>query len=200
VLIAAIDNENATTEQQGRLLGAVKLGRNQVDSEAVLNRIGTAINSSERDKEGRYKWPYGLPMLEAYSYNDSPRMKDIFGSGLPGFAWVASARDIEVDPNTPNSITNIIDSLPKSRCDIHEIPGFERERYLQDMLSFGNTGPGPSSGRSGSEASTGEPVVYRLSLEGRMIKDIYKVGYTTNIERRLKELNKGLITSITGCS
>lgn len=63
MLIAAIDNENATTEQQGRLLGAVKLGRNQVDSEAVLNRIGTAINSSERDKEGRYKWPYESPLV-----------------------------------------------------------------------------------------------------------------------------------------
>lgn len=200
VLIAAINNENATTEQQGRLLGAVKLGRNQVDSEAVLNRIGTEINSSERDKEGRYKWPYGLPMLEAYSFNDSPRMKDIFGSGLAGFAWVTSARDLEIDPNTPNDITNIIDNLPKSRCKIHEIPEFERERYLQDMLNSGNTGPGPSNSRSGSEASTGKPVVYRLSLEGKMIKDISKIGYTTNINRRLKELNKGLITSITGYS
>ena len=48
VLITTIDNKNTTTDQQGRLLEAIKLGRNQVDSEAVLNRIGTAINSSER--------------------------------------------------------------------------------------------------------------------------------------------------------
>ncbi|NVK37481.1 MAG: GIY-YIG nuclease family protein [Gammaproteobacteria bacterium] len=202
VLIAATANDNSLPEEQGRLLGMVKLGRNQVDSEAVLNLIKTEIKPSDRDTEGRYRWPYGLPMLEAYAFDGKPKLKDLFGHGLAGMVWAQTARDISIDSSMPENSIGIIESLPKTKCFIHDIPEFNKVKYQQEMLAAGRgrsiTGPGPSSERSAGICKDGNPVVYMLKLTGHSEQSIYKIGYSQNLDRRLKELNKGLIYGITG--
>jgi len=202
VLIVGTTNDATDEHERGKLLGKVRLGQHVVDTEAILNQIGTEIEPKEYDLEGRYKWPYGLPMLEAYKFDDTPLAKDIFGSGLPGLVWAISARLLSKEEGLPDDITSTLDALPCTKVDIHEIPEFRNIEFLQLMLSANNqnspSGPPPSGDRAGSVSKLGKPVVYLLELDGVPQKKIHKIGYTNDIERRLKELNKGLIHGVTG--
>lgn len=203
LLIAGTKGESTSESQRGRLLGMVKLGRNQVDSEAVLGAIDVEIEHKDRDLEGRYRWPFGLPMLEAYTFDGWPYISDVFGHGLAGTVWASTARNIELAKDVPDNIVEIIDQLPITECSIHSIPEFEEEVIRQQLERVrreyrGATGPGPTSERGGSTIKKGWPVTYILSLEGLKRRNVVKVGYTNNIERRIKELNSGLLTPISG--
>lgn len=70
-----------------------------------------------------------------------------------------------------------------------------RNRRSKDGL----TGPGPSLFRAGSTAKPGVPVAYLLKLHGASAS-IFKVGYSNQLEGRIAELNKGLVSSVTGYS
>ncbi len=202
VLIIGTNSDETDEHQRGRLLGKVRLGQQIVDTEAILNQIKTHIKPSHRDLEGRYMWPYGLPMLEVYMFNDAPLTKEIFGTGFPGFLWSSSARALNKESGLPADLNSTLEALPCTKVDIHEIPEFRNIEYLQLMLAANRqnspSGPPPSGDRAGSVSKLGKPVVYLLELDGVPQKKIHKIGYTNDIERRLKELNKGLIHGVTG--
>lgn len=198
VLIAGTAQPPTKNDERGRLLGIVRLGRNEVDTEDVLNRLGTPIHIRDRDKNHRYLWPYALPMLEAYRFVDKPLISSVFGDGLPGFAWVKNLRNISNANCHLNDALAAIEELRKERVEIAEIPEFKRQEYQQRMLAAGITGPGPASNRSAGSVKVGTPVTYCLKMSGTKRIDVFKVGFTNNLDRRHKELNQGLVSTITG--
>lgn len=201
VLIAGTASEPTIIEERGRLLGMVRLGRNEVSTESVLNFLGTPISIKDRHKiTGEYLWPYALPMLEAYRFVDKPLISSVFGSGLSGFAWVKNVRSISHADCTLQEAIDIIEGLRREPVDIAEIPEFTRQLYQQRMLAAGRTGPGPSTTRAASSITEGSPVTYCLKLAGTKRFDAFKIGYTNNLDRRHRELNQGLISELTGFS
>lgn len=201
VLLAGTKGSPTHPKDQGRLLGKVQLGKDQIDVEKVIKSIGTEIPPDHYNEDGRYKWPYGLPMLKAFKFVGSPDLSDLFGNYLTGMQWASYALDIE-DKLGQEAITKIL-SLKTSETSIIAAPAIISQRERHDALALnrtkkGQTGPGPSDSRSGSTSEKSSASAYLLQLchKDKPI-DIFKVGYSGDVITRLSDLNKGLLFTVT---
>lgn len=201
VLIVGTKGGNTSMEQRGRLLGKCRLGRTEINTEATLNAIGTPISDEDRNRDGSYKWPNGLPMVEAHWFAGSPDISELFGTYLFGLVWAVEAREIDEHIGPDSSV--IIDQLattPAKNCDAPEIRKHRAKNAA--LLLTGQTGPGPSKSRSGSETNHKNGYSYLFKLAGKLGvgSPVFKIGYSNAPERRLAELNRGLLSSVTGYS
>lgn len=197
VIVAGTRAAPTEEKDRGRLLGKIQLGNQQVDVEEVLRSIGTATRPEDYHDDGTYRWPFGLPMLQAYRFVDPPDLKKLFGSYLSGTEWAAYA--LEVGEKLGTEAVVKINALQVEPVQIAEAPAIvrQRERQRSFILAGGATGPGPSTSRSGSEREAGVASAYLLELQGGQ-KRVYKVGYSGDVGGRIMSLNKGLISSVTG--
>lgn len=201
VVLAGTKGKETNPEDRGRLLGMIQLGAQEVDVEAVLKSIGTPIPPEHYLEDGSYRWPYGLPMLTARRFVGAPDLSETLGSYLRGMVWAAYAQDVSVKvaPDAPQTLM----ALPWAEVSIIEAPEIRRQRGVQDALQLnrkqGATGPGPSTERGGSSRSAGMAAAYVFKLQGGR-RPAFKVGYSGDVDQRLSDLNKGLVTAVTGCS
>ncbi len=72
----------------------VQLGPEQIDVEEVLRSVGTEISDEHYTKDGRYRWPYGFPIIAALRFPDLPDVAELFGDYLGGTQWATYALDI----------------------------------------------------------------------------------------------------------
>ena len=176
VLIVGTGNDFTPECQRKRLLAKIRLGRNTVDSEQVLLQVGKSISPEERDADGNYKWPHGLPMIEAHVFDGSPLLVDVFGHNLTRHNWnyVSDAWDMSKDDDMPENIVDIIESLPTTKVEIARIPELKKAEYKtlfqelqKNTSSYGNTGPAPKEGAVEFNFKKGVPVTYVLELKKR---------------------------------
>ena len=207
VLIAGTESTRTPEIQKLRLLAKVKLGRTDVDSEQVLNQIGNEIDPNEYNPDGTYKWPYALPMVEAHIFDGFPKLIDVFGSNLPKLIYVKNAWNIEKDKDLSGDIVQQIDELPTTQVPISDIPELRRVSYRKQFsqlqkrdMAGGLTGPEPVIGSQVHEYIETEAFTYLLKLEGQNSrgKSIFKVGWTKDLKNRIRTLNHGLLTPVTG--
>lgn len=189
---------------QGRMMGMVQLGTQEIEVEPLLREIGVEIPKEDYDEEGQYRWPFGLPVIKAKKFVQSPKVIDIFGDNLSGTDWAAYAIDIEQRRGA--EVVAKINALATEPIMVPEVPAIvrqrERQRALQLIGGGSVTGPGPSTSRAGSERETGAACAYLLSLVGAPFgsRPVFKVGYAIDVNNRVAELNKGLVTVVTGYS
>lgn len=185
---------------QGRLLGKVQLGPEEVDVEEVVRSVGTPIPEDHYNEDGRYRWPFGLPFIAAERFPEKPDLAEVLGDYLPGKQWASYALDVgrTLGPNMQTHLEN----LRTERAHIIDAPAIIRQRERQHALLLNQnrnlTGPGPSTGRIGSERVAGAASAYLFELQGGR-RLAYKIGYSGDVHGRLAELNKGLVPSVTGC-
>jgi hypothetical protein len=186
---------------QGRLLGEVQLGTEQIDVEEVLRSIGTEIPEDHYREDGKYRWPFGLPMISTERFADLPDLAELFGDYLPGTQWASYALDI--GETLGSEAQAKVEALRTEPAQIADAPAIVRQRERQRALVLnrdsGPTGPGPSSTRTGSDRTPGAASAYVLELQGGPRK-VIKAGYTTDVEDRVSSLNKGLVPIVTGYS
>ena len=201
VVLAGTRAAPTRPNDQGRLLGKVQLGTEQIDVEEVLSSIGTEIPEDHYKADGKYRWPFGLPMIYAERFPDLPDVANLFGDYLPGTQWASYALDLSQTLGHEAQAT--VEALRTTPADIVDAPAIVRQRERQRALVLnrtgGLTGPGPSTTRTGSDRTSGAASAYLLELQGGPRK-VFKVGYSTDLEGRLASLNKGLIPSVTGYS
>ena len=203
VVLAGTRSAPTPPEEQGRLLGMVQLGRQEIDVEEVLRSVETPIPDNHYLEDGTYRWPFGLPMLRALRFPDRPDLKEVLGSYLPGTQWASFALDLaeKVGAEAPA----LVGALRTEPIEIVEAPAIVRQQATQEALTLhlengpGPTGPGPSTSRAATERTTGTAWAYLLELRGGS-RMVYKVGYSSDVARRVQELNKGLVSAITGFS
>lgn len=201
VILAGTRSRPTELDDQGRLLGMVQLGPQEVDVEEVLRSVGTPIPADHYLPDGSYRWAYGLPMITALRFVDKPDIAGLFGDYLPGTQWASYALDLaeKVGPDAPARIH----ALRTEPVDIVDAPAIIRQRELQRALQLGRsqgpTGPGPSSGRAGSSRDDTGAFAYLLQMQGAR-RTVFKVGYSTDVADRVVTLNKGLVPAVTGCS
>jgi hypothetical protein len=149
----------------------------------------------------RYKWPFGLPMLKAFRFIGSPDLAELFGDYLPGTQWASYALDIK--EKLGHEAVDKILSLSVEEAKIIDAPAIisQRERHdalVLNVIRCGQTGPGPSDSRSESNTKITETSTYLLQLFlQEKPENIFKVGYTGDTVKRLSDLNKGLVPSVT---
>lgn len=197
VVLAGTKGPPTSPENQGRLLGKVQLGTEQIDVEAVLKSIGTHI-PADQYLDGRYRWPFGLPMTHAYRFVGRPDLAEVVGDYLPGMHWASYALDVEKELGA--DVRQRIEALPVEPAAIIEVPEIVRQREKQVALQLnrtGPTGPGPSETRSAVERQCGPGAVYLLALRGGR-RSVFKIGYCSDLGERLGSLNAGLVSAVTG--
>jgi predicted GIY-YIG superfamily endonuclease len=186
-------------ENQGKLLGIVQLGTDEIDVEAALKSIGTEISDRDYNDDGQYKWKYGLPYLKAFEFIQRPDAKEFFGTYLPGTQWAAYA--LNLAEYFGQDVIDLIWGEKLRECEIIDVPEISKQRALSDALSLtaksGNTGPGPSNSRKGFQRESTIAYTYLLKLHGTR-DEIYKIGYSADVDSRVASLNAGLLTDITG--
>lgn len=201
IVLAGTRGAPTPPEQRGRLLGRVQLGTQELDVEEVLRSLGTDIPTDHYLRGGRYRWPFGLPLVEAERYTGLPDLAEVCGSYLPGTQWASYA--IDVDNALGSEVLHRIEALSTEPAHILDVPAIniqrERQRILARNRRQGPTGPGPSDRRIGSDRNPGEASAYMLRLEGGR-DSVFKIGFSGDVMSRLETFNKALLPSITGFS
>lgn len=206
IILAGTKSAPTAAEMQGRLLGRIRVGTEQIDVESVLRSINYPIPHDHFNDDGVYRWPFSLPMLEAYRFTGYPDLRDVLGSYLSGQEWAAFA--INLEDRLGTGAIEAINALATEKADIAEAEEIIRQRARGQALLANRqstlTGPGPSTTREGWERETTHAAAYILRLNGPQEKysskqkEVYKVGYSGDPEKRVVELNRGLVSGVTG--
>jgi hypothetical protein len=201
VVLAGTRGAPTEPGDQGRLLGKVQLGSEEIDVEQVVRSIGTAIPDDHYNDDGRYRWPFGLPLIAAERFLDKPDLADVLGDYLPGTQWASYALDVGGTLGPDKQLK--LETLRTEVAHIIDAPAIVRQRERQRALVLNQsrslTGPGPSTVRSATIRVAGIASVYIFQLQGGP-RTAYKIGYSGDLDGRLATLNKGLVTNVTGFS
>jgi len=189
VFVGTLDHPTQERDR-GRLLGFAQFGRYAIDSLDVLQ---TENLSPEHYENGKFKWPTALVMTRAWEFTDDPypELKKVLSKQLP---YQAISQAVLLDEYD----SGVIRSLPAREVDIPITDALARVKRQNIALS--NQGPTkgimPSNWISLTGRTLGkESFVYAMRY-GK--SDCWKIGYTTDLKRRLSELNQHIPSEI-GC-
>lgn len=201
VVLAGTRGVPTHPSDQGRLLGKVQPGPEEINVEEVVRSVGTPIPDDHYNEAGRYRWPFGLPLIAAQRFLEKPDLADVLGGYLPGTQWASYALD--VGSTLGPAMQTQLENLRTEDAHIIDAPAIVRQRERQRALVLNQTrsmtGPGPSTARSASERLARAASVYLFELQGGR-RTAYKIGYSGDLDGRLGALNKGLVSSVTGFS
>jgi hypothetical protein len=171
-------------------------GKEEINVEETLRSVGYDIPTNQYNSDGKYKWPFGLPIISALRFPDKPRLLDVLGSNLSGSQWAAFALDVR--EKLGDEAQAKLEALPTEIAQVVEARAIIRQREKQRVLALSGrfTGPPPSMTRSASETTDVGGCVYWLRLQGA--REVFKIGKSKDAEVRLAEHNKPLLTCVTG--
>jgi|GEM_PF-1532175 len=195
LVIAGTKGKQTGPGDRGRLLGMCRAGKPRVEVEPILAELGTPILDEHRDEQGRYRWPHGLPMLEARAFVSKPDLKEVFGDYLPGLEWATYALRLDDDR------VAAIEALAWEPVALPSVPSLRAAQALSNALGAGGpSGPRPSLSRTGSERQDQGASAYVFRLQGGVVPNAFKIGFSTDVPERLKTQNKQIRPTVTGCS
>lgn len=204
VVVAGTKGDNTSADERGRLLGMMRLGRNMVPVVRVLKSLGTKIPRAHLRADGSYRWPTGLPMVEARRFVDAPDLDEVFGKYHWRQEWATYALDL-TEKFEPDAIARLL-ALPTERVSVTLSPIIARQTVVDDVLELnrrpGPTGPAPANHRNAVDRDPPWGSAYLFRLRGRHDSlsglPILKVGRAVDVAERLGTLNRGLISTVTG--
>ena len=191
-LIAFVGTLDAPTAEaeRGRFLGLAEFARVAVD---VLDVLGAeAMRPSDLAADGSPLWPKALPMVRAWRF-DEPRLKlvDVLREQL---TFEATVRAVELDEADARAVL----ALPRTSIQVPLLPPVAKLLALGDALAFGRptTGPAPTDW-TGSVTRSAHTEAWTYAMRfGR--RDVWKVGHSQDIDRRLREVNLHVPAEETG--
>lgn len=179
VAFVCTKTDKADVENQGRLLGVAEIGR---DAVYTLDLIQT---EQERKNallpNGQPKWPHGVPMVEAWAFDDKPLLMDVIDRQLPRSA---TQQAVKLSPESQRAI----ELLPATKIELPDIPLLADLRRRNQILAGRSKGPKPSAWKGVVERNKGTQGYTYVFRFGDT--DCWKIGRTINIENRLSDVNK----------
>lgn len=201
IVIAGTKGRQTDADERGRLLGMCRVGRDKVDAAEIMATLGTELSDDEKDENGRYRWPWAMPIVEAVRFDPQPDTEQVLGSYLPGQDWANYA--IEIEHRLGRVAVDAILALPRTECEIASIPVLDREKAFAETLAlqrrYGPSGPPPSAHRSASNREMVLGHAYAFALVGGKVRDAVKIGSSSDPEQRLAQLNAEIRPHLTGC-
>lgn len=201
IVIAGTKGRQTDADERGRLLGMCRVGRDKVDAAEIMAMLGTELTKDEKDENGRYRWRWAMPIVEAVRFDPQPDTEQVLGSYLPGQDWANYA--IEIEQRLGRAAVDAILDLPRTECEIASIPVLDREKVFAETLAlqrrYGPSGPPPSPNRSASDRELGLGHVYAFALVGGKVLDVVKIGSSSDPDQRLAQLNAEIRPHLTGC-
>ena len=184
VFIGANNSNTPREEDRGRLLAIVEFGRKEIDTLDVLKQEDIR-SENDLNEQGEFKWPQALAITRAWRFTDDPLplIKDIIAEKLPANSI---SQAIELNDADSQSVL----SLAKEEVALPQNEVIEKIARTNKRLSQNNAtkGPVPSASSKGGQRSLGNPAfTYAFRFED---SNYWKIGYTGDIDKRLKEVNK----------
>lgn len=191
-------------EEQGRLLGLHEVGTLSIRTEELVEP--SLWSSHIRDNGGQPKWPFGLPIASAERFNDPqptrrlllPRLHD------ENLHMKLATNYVELTPDEAQAVL----AVPRTRVD--EIWSTPISAFATKRLGRSPAGFKPSPGIRTLTVTSGPAATYCFSLEGTAVKQvaanlvpfgsnirIFKIGFSSDPERRRQQLNAYLPDSRT---
>ena len=201
IVLAGTETGETAPENKGRLLGMIKVHRQEIDLNEFIKTLPVVLPPNQFDEKGNYRWPYGFAILEARAFSGKPLTRDIFGDGLPNMGWVAYALNV-VDWYGSAPVEKIAE-LDSVEVELPDYPQLKQFKSMSAMLgkkpASGPTGPGPSFSKGATEWEDGGRWVYLLKLEGTPPgTTVFKIGYSNDPEGRLKAIRHFIVPEVTG--
>lgn len=187
VLAATLDEERVEPQNRGRLLGMAEFGRKIRRTEELVER--EHMSPHDLDETGRVRWPYALPITNAWRFPDLPGTVDTLGHQLP---YNATSQAVLLDDDEAKAIGRL-------RTASVELPAVvAKDRAVIEALRFGKptTGLTPTSA-SYSVERVADQCTFTYCLQfGK--RDIWKIGHAVNPEERLREVNTHVPREVLG--
>lgn len=199
-------SEPTKPEEQGRLLGLVKISPTHVDTE---NLVEPSIWRGHLDNNGgKPKWPFGLPLIEVWRFTSDPLPKE--RDLLPRFAEEGLAMKLATNFEELSDLeTRSVLNLPRKRIEnIYASPAIKAAQDRESIragLQGACKGPSPILGKREILLSVKEFCTYCMELmtteasfqafgvrlEVNDKRRLYKIGWAVNATSRQRALNFG---------
>lgn len=191
IVFVATKGDPTLEELRGRLLGMAEIGREAVDT---LDVIGDGPHEPwAYNEKGQFRWPKAIPMLKAWRFKPQPMLLDVIDRQLPRSA---TSQGVLLSANDADAVRN----LKKTEVvEIKKTETLKQAQLLGKALSASGqtTGPKPSSwtGETGRDVNrTSFTYAFRFGDT-----DIWKIGHTIDVEKRLKEVNLHIPSEVIPC-
>lgn len=189
ILVLGTKTENTSKEDQGRLLGLLEFQRNAFYSRDLLTEVSKG-KTELFNTDGKFKWPYAVPVIRAWRFLDKPIINDVIGRQL------TMAAITDVDTLSQAEVKNVLEQrvfevkTPETRI-------VQRQKILNSTLRLtggDNVGPMPSEWSKFISRTDGPTATYLLQF-GKT--DVWKIGISKNPKNRLDALNFSIPFEIT---
>ena len=192
VVFVGTQGQPTQEKERGRLLGIAQFGRHPVEPLDVLKNADIAPDNF--DERGNFKWPKALLMTRAWRFSDDPppKLVDVLEAQLP---YNATAQAVELS----EADTNAVRALAADEIPLPDTPELTKLRRLETALSRDKptTGVIPTAWKTTVERTVGNAsVTYAFRFGAH---NCWKIGHTTDIVQRLKDVNKHIPTEVLKC-
>jgi hypothetical protein len=187
VLAATLDEERVEPQNRGRLLGMAEFGRQIRRTEELVGR--EHMSPHDLDETGWVRWPYALPITNAWRFPDLPGTVDTLGHQLP---YNATSQAVLLDDDEARAIGR----LPTAPVELP--PVVAKYRAVVEALRLGKptTGPTPTSASFSVERVADQRAFTYCLQFGK--RDAWKIGHTIDPKQRLREVNTYVPSEVLG--
>jgi hypothetical protein len=187
VLAATLDEERVEPQNRGRLLGMAEFGRQIRRTEELVKR--EHLSPHDFDETGRVRWPYALPITNAWRFPDLPGTVEILGHQLP---YNATSQAVLLNDDEARAIGRL------RTASVELPPVVAKYRAVVEALRRGKptTGLTPTSASFSVERVVDQRAFTYCLQFGK--RDVWKIGHTIDPEQRLREVNTHIPSEVLG--
>jgi hypothetical protein len=193
VCFVATKGKKVADDDKGKLLGVAKVSSVMVNSESVLRKIRGDQPLSQRNYEnGRFKWPFGLVLREAWYVPMKPTFDNVIGRKLK---W-SSVRGCEL--LSPDEARTVL-GLKRTPFDLKDLD------LVAPIKSPAETPTEPETSRHGPRGIVPPTAGYHVTHKKMTAfvyvlnfqeSDIFKIGWAFDVEARAKDINQHIPSEI----
>ncbi|NTX67770.1 GIY-YIG nuclease family protein [Myxococcus sp. CA051A] len=178
IFAATLDQERVEAQNRGRLLGMAEFGRQIARTEKLVRRDHMSLN--DLDETGQVRWPFALPMTNAWRFPDLPNTVEALGHQLP---YNATSQAVLLDDRASRAVGQ----LRTEPVDLPQV--VEPYRALVNALPRRKptTGPTPTSATFFVERIAEQRAFTYCFQFGK--RDLWKIGHTGDVKTRLQDVN-----------
>jgi len=193
VCFVATKGKNVNKGDKGRLLGVATVSSVMVNSESVLLKVRGDQPLDQRNYEnGRFKWPFGLVLREAWYVPAKPVFDNVIGRKLK---WSSVRGCEQLSPGEARAVLR----LKRTPFDLKNL-GLAASVKLRPK-----TPPGPAVSAHRPKGIVPPTAGYQVMLRKMPAfvyvlsfqeSDIFKVGWAFDVQARTKDINQHIPTEI----
>ena len=193
VVLAGTKGKGTPDKIKGRLLGIMQITTEKVDIEKDFPEFIKQAGSSAKNKNGEYKWPYGLINLRAWSLIKPPKLTKISDRfdklGQSVASTIVALRDEEAD---------FVKKLVWQEEELVRPNAHIQRRIEKKYGTAKRSAPPPWTTRRGLMHMRRSPAyTYAMEIIGTN-SEAFKIGWAFDYQQRARQFNHAAMPELGG--